>query len=299
LGQNLPIPKGPVQEVVDVRRVGLELTVDEVEESVFNAVESIGGLPSEIESADSIMVKPNIGHPDVRKHKRHQIALTEPCVTRAILHMIREVNANDVFICDGPVHGLRPLAGKLGYTSITRDFNARMVDLNEGPFIEVEAPNAMCCEGYTFNKDAARADAVISIAKLKAHIFAGVSLCIKNLFGIPPSRFYGTGPDGGRSYLHYPFRLPRNLVDLALVFKPCLNIIEGIVGEDYQEWRGPPVETEVLVTGTNCVAVDSTGTRLMGFDPNNDFPQEPFLFDVNHLRLARNIGLGPTAEEAS
>lgn len=117
---------------------------------------------------------------------------------------------------------------------------------------------------------------------------------MKNLFGLPPSEFYGVI---GRTCLHYPFRLPRCLVDLTSAFRPCLNIIEGIVGEDFEEWTGPPVETGVLIIGTKSVAVDATGTRLMGFDPEVDFPQEPFLFDINHIRLASTVGLGPINEQ--
>jgi len=294
LKQRRTVYSASAQEVVEARGVGLNLNDEEVEEEVFHAVESIGGLPNDVESATSVMIKPNIGAPDIREHKGRQIALSEPCVTRAVLRMIREVNKNDVFVCDAPAGSLGPLAERLGYTNIVKEFGARLVDLNEGPYVEVEVPNAVCCRKYYVNKDAADADAVVSIAKLKAHIFAGVSLCMKNLFGLPPSEFYGVV---GRTYLHYPFRLPRCLVDLTSAFKPCLNIIEGIVGQELREWFGPPVETEVLVTGINSVAVDATGTRLMGFDPEADFPQEPFLFDINHIKLASTIGLGPIYEK--
>jgi uncharacterized protein (DUF362 family) len=282
------------QEIVEIRRVGISLNDDEVEEEVYRAVESIGGIPKDIETAKSIMIKPNIGASDVREHKGRQIALTEPCVTRAVLSMIREVNDNDVFICDAPAGGLVSLAEKLGYNPMAKEFKTRFVDLNEGPYVEIEVPNPLNSKRYYVNKNAAKADAIISIAKLKAHIFAGVSLCMKNLFGIPPNRFYGVV---GRTYLHYPFRLPRCIVDLTSAFKPCLNIIEGIVGEDFEEWTGPMVETEVLVTGTNPVAVDATGARLMGFNPEADFPKIPFLFDMNHIKLANIIGLGPIKEK--
>jgi len=147
------IHSASAQEIVEVRRLGLDLGDDEVEEEVFNAVESIGGLPDNIESATKIMIKPNIGAPDVREHKGRQIALTHPCVTTAVLLIIREVNRKDVFICDGPAGGLGPLAEKLGYTNMVEEFKARLVDLNEGPYVEVEVPNAVCCKRYYVNKD--------------------------------------------------------------------------------------------------------------------------------------------------
>jgi len=62
------------------------------------------------------------------------------------------------------------------------------------------------------------------------------------------------------------------LVDLSLAVKPCLFIIDGIIG---MEGRGPrngnPIHLGALLAGTNGFAVDMVMSRLMGF-PVNKLP---------------------------
>ena len=67
--------------------------------------------------------------------------------------------------------------------------------------------------GYMFssfelNHAYAETDVLISLAKLKNHLAAGVTLSMKNLFGLPPNTLYGaqTGEDaiGVRFPLHDP-----------------------------------------------------------------------------------------------
>jgi len=54
-----------------------------------------------------------------------------------------------------------------------------------------------------------------------------------------------------------------------------------------------PVGSNVILAGNNAVATDAIGTMVMGFNPLAEFPERPVLFDINHLRLASSMGLGP------
>jgi hypothetical protein len=49
----------------------------------------------------------------------------------------------------------------------------------------------------------------------------------------------------------------------------------------------------VIVAGTNIVATDSIAARVMGFDPDGDYPEHPFFYRRNVIRLAARAGLGP------
>jgi uncharacterized protein (DUF362 family) len=265
-----------------------------IEEAVSKLIDMIGGLPDQIQEAQRIVIKPNIGFPDVRTHKGRLIALSEPSVTKGVLKRIREVNEKaQIMIPDGPPKGLLRLAEQLGYREITKEFDAELIDCNSPPYVDVEVPGKpLILRKYTLNKEVAGTDATVSIAKMKVHVYAGVSLCIKNLFGFPPDTIYGAS-NLGRTYLHYPFRLPRCIVDLTAIFKPSLCIIEGLVGEELKEWKGPPVESNLLVVGNNAVATDAIGTLTMGFNPEAEFPETPFLYEISHIKLAESIGLGP------
>src|SRR5436305_9975315 len=170
-----------------------------------------------------------------------------------------------------------------------------MVDFGAGPFVEVEVPGKpLQFSRYWLHEELAEADACVSIAKMKAHVSLGCTLCIKNLFGLTPWRVYGQP----RVYLHDRLiRLPRVQVDLAKYFQPSLCAVDGIMTANHGEWRGTPVETGVLLAGDNPVSTDSVGMQVMGFNPLGDYPNHPHWYRRNSVLLAHQAGLG-TADPA-
>ena len=123
---------------------------------------------------------------------------------------------------------------------------------------------------------------------MKAHASTGATLTLKNLFGLSPNEVYGAP----LRYLHAPIRLPRVLVDLALIYQPCLCVVDGIVGAEGHEWHGRPLIPGLILAGTDIVTTDTVGMRLMGMSPEADYPCAPFTFDRNPLLLAARAGLG-------
>ncbi|MBM3265654.1 MAG: DUF362 domain-containing protein [candidate division Zixibacteria bacterium] len=133
------------------------------------------------------------------------------------------------------------------------------------------------------------ADEVISVAKMKNHLFMGVTLCMKNLFGLPPLR----RPAGRtRTYFHHAIRLSYVLPDLAMITNPCLNIIDALVGQKGREWGGEGRIADALIAGDQITATDAVGAYLMGHDPTSDWPTPPFRRDRNHLLVAAQRGFG-------
>ncbi len=115
-------------------------------------------------------------------------------------------------------------------------------------------------------------DLVINVAKLKTHVFTGVTLCVKNLYGCVPGRI--------KSVYHKKLpsakKFSKFLLELHDKIKPGLNIIDGIVG---LEGLGPgtagtPVNSGVVVSGTNAVATDVIASEIMGFEPYSIYTNE-------------------------
>jgi uncharacterized protein (DUF362 family) len=169
-------------------------------------------------------------------------------------------------------------------------------------------------------------DVMVSIAKLKNHITAGVTLSMKNLFGITPNSLYGSqaGDEDaidGRGPLHNPtgfekiklpglkdgiastdstWRVPRIVVDVCATRPIHLAIIDGITSMSGGE--GPwcknaatlkPTTPGVMIVGLNPVSTDAVGTAVMGYDnPRAVRGVKPFHFCDNHLLMAEEAGLG-------
>lgn len=269
------------------------------EEIIRKTVEAIGlasGLAA-LRDARSIVVKPNIGIDRIRLTAGRQTELTEPAVVEGVLRAIRSVTDAPVLVGDAPTDDSAPgLYERLGYFEMAARFrDVRIVDFGQPPFVEVAVPGQpLQFSRYLLNEELAAAGAVISVAKMKAHVSLGCTLSIKNLFGLTPWRIYGQP----RTYLHDRLiRLPRVQVDLAMLFRPALCVVDGIMTANHGEWHGTPVETGVILAGENCVAVDSVGMQVMGFNPLGDYPDHPHWYRRNTILLAHQAGVGTADPE--
>jgi uncharacterized protein (DUF362 family) len=274
------------------------LTEDaEVVQRTQEAIEQLGDYGKGLRKARKIAVKINAGVHRLTRTDGKQTELTEPAVVEGTIRAIRAITDAEILVGDAATDGHSDaLYAALGYPErLARYPKVRLVDFNAGERAEVRMPDSQgMFRAYQLPSALAEADAFVSLAKMKAHVSLGCTLCIKNLFGWMPTEVYGVP----RMYLHDRLiRLPRVLVDLAAWTRPCLNVIDGIVAANKSEWRGTPMRPGVLLAGTNCVATDSVGARVMGFDPEGDYPDHPFFYRRNAIKLAAERGLGPNRAE--
>ena len=277
--------------VVSVVRCDAQASDSVVEQKLLAAAALMGGLAEMFRGKKKVYIKPYLGIDDVRYHAGRQVALADPSVIRATVALIRRYYDGELILGDAST-GMpcRKVFDAVGLDRQLAGFDVRQIELNEGTFVDFDVPGTPALlSRYKFSDELRGVDAVVSIAKLKSHLSAGATVCLKNLFGMSPCPVYGTP----RRYLHAPIRLPRALVDIGAIFPPVLNVVDGLVAQDGKEWHGRPVQTNVLMIGNNVVATDATAIRLMGNDPAADYGTAPFLFDANPLPLAQAHGLGP------
>jgi uncharacterized protein (DUF362 family) len=178
---------------------------------------------------------------------------------------------------------------------------------------------------FEFNHAYEDTDVLVSIAKLKNHVTAGVTLSMKNLFGLPPNSLYGTqagseSATGHRAPMHDPkgfetlkmpglkegdispeptWRVPRITVDICAARPIHLAVIDGITSMSGGEgpWCGldklKVTTPGVLIAGFNMVSTDAVGVAVMGYpNPRVARGTKPFDFCDNHLLMAEQVGLG-------
>jgi uncharacterized protein (DUF362 family) len=175
---------------------------------------------------------------------------------------------------------------------------------------------------YDLNHSYVDCDVYISLAKLKNHATAGVTLAMKNNFGVTPTALYGQsepnehttnarvdlfheGRDKPAAGLpqevdpHGPrvpsYRVPRHIVDAIQIRPIHLAIIDGIesVSNGEGPWNGTLTRhtPHLLIAGRNPVCTDAIATVCMGYDPMAKSATGPFPGD-NHLAMAAQLGLG-------
>jgi uncharacterized protein (DUF362 family) len=124
-------------------------------------------------------------------------------------------------------------------------------------------------------------DLLVSMPKIKTHHWAGMTLSLKNMFGIVPGVHYGWP----KNLLHWR-GIDESVVDINSTIYPQFVIADGIVAmEGNGPIQGKPKSCGVLVLGDDPVAVDSTCARLAGLNPAK----------IKHLQLASQF-LGNSEE---
>jgi uncharacterized protein (DUF362 family) len=180
---------------------------------------------------------------------------------------------------------------------------------------------------YHLNQIYDETDVFVSLAKLKNHATCGVTLSMKNIFGITPASIYGDdagkdepneSPTKGRvNTCHFgkrqpaaiaapeknpdssrepEYRMPRITAELVSARPIHLALIDGI--ETVTGGEGPwirglgHVKPGVMIVGTNPVTTDTVATAVMGYQPRAPKGEGAFKKCDNTLLLAEKLGIG-------
>jgi uncharacterized protein (DUF362 family) len=276
-----------------------EASEEDVYQALVRATEPLTQTWERLGKAKRIGIKINQDKPVDRLvfHKGMLQQLACEKVVRATLRLLRERTTADIVCTDVSFYQMYndtdPIETATALPAL-RDYDVEYVigadsDTNVYP---VPGGGQMFAQ-YVLPSSAVEVDEFVSLAKMKNHAFMGITMSLKNLFGLMPGEPRGHT----RTYFHHLVRMPYMLADLGRVFNPCLNIVDGLIGQAGQEWgdggeEGPPVEANTLIAGDHTIATDACGAHLMGFDPTGDWLSAPFHRDRNSLKVAAEGGFG-------
>ena len=192
---------------------------------------------------------------------------THPLLVLAAAESFRRLGAKSVLLAEGPGHqrDTQLVLSQSGYAQTLRDEGIRFVDLNRDQLIRTPLRAS-----YTGMRDlwlprtVLEADFLVSMPKIKTHHWSGVTLSMKNLFGVVPGARYGWP----KNILHWK-GIHESILDICATVPIHFVIADGIVA---MEGNGPLNGTARLlgkiVLADDPVAADATCSRLMGFDPD-------------------------------
>jgi uncharacterized protein (DUF362 family) len=218
-------------------------------------------------------------------------------VARAFLRLLRERTDAELYAPDVSFYTMyngAAVSETNTFAQVYKDYDVHYIDGTQPPYKLVSAPGGgQMFRQYLLPAGAVEVDEFISVAKLKNHAFMGVTLSLKNLFGLTPG-----GPNWRpRTYYHHLVRMPYMLADLGRIFDPVLNVIDGLVGQAGREWgngreEGPARIANTLVAGDQTIATDACAAHLMGHDPCADWLTPPFHRERSALVVAAEAGFG-------
>jgi uncharacterized protein (DUF362 family) len=209
----------------------------------------------------TILLKPNFVGPDPQNAIN-----THPAVVAAARESFLQLGAERVLMGDGPAleRDTEGIAESMHLREYVRPLSQCLVDLNlDAPRRTVLRTNASTLKQLYFPETVMGADLVVSMPRMKTHHWAGVTLSMKNMFGIVPGNCYGWP----KNILHWA-GITNSILDINATVRPGFAIVDGIVGmEGNGPTQGTPKPCGVLVMGDDPVAVDSTCCRIMGLLP--------------------------------
>jgi uncharacterized protein (DUF362 family) len=150
---------------------------------------------------------------------------------------------------------------------------------------------------YNLNHSYEDCDFFVSVGKMKNHEEMGITMSMKNLFGITPAVLYGgreqifhygtvQSPSGvaaeldPKSNRYEGWRMPRLITDICGARPIDLAVLDGI--ESCVGGEGPwclgskPCKPQLLLIGRNCVCTDAVGAATMGYNPRAGRHEAPF-----------------------
>jgi uncharacterized protein (DUF362 family) len=210
----------------------------------------------------TIVLKPNLVEFDP-----HGVINTNPLVIEAAIDCFRTLGARQVLVAEGPGHRRdnEYLLTASGIYDVIKEHRVPYVDLNSD---DVRATRLLSSftklEQLYLPETLYNADLLVSMPKLKTHHWAGVTLSLKNMFGVVPGSVYGWP----KNILHWQ-GIHNSILDInsSLPVRQ-FAIVDGIVGmEGNGPLQGQAIDSGVLIFGEDLVAVDATAARLMKIEP--------------------------------
>ncbi|MBC8630596.1 DUF362 domain-containing protein [[Eubacterium] tenue] len=215
-----------------------------------------------IKPGDKVVIAPNW----VKDYKPSSGTVVGPNTLRKLIKYIKEKNPKSITIAVGAGGAKTPdVMKKVGYDKILEEENIEFVDMNYGPYIDLDI-NHNIIKSTPINKIVNEADVIISFTQLKMHEEATITASIKNIaMGWPPAEIHGypKKKTGIHEDLHGFISCIMNKIPIDISIVSCDKAMIGT-----GPTGGIPIDTNgLIIVGTDPVAVDTIGARLLGFLP--------------------------------
>ena len=208
----------------------------------------------------SVLLKPNlvdyISGSDINTH---------PLLVLSAVECFRQLGAKEVRVGEGPGHqrDTELVLFESGFADLLHDQKVSFVDLNRDQLFK-----RPLLATYTnmrqmwFPRTILESDFIVSMPKVKTHHWSGVTLSMKNMFGVVPGAKYGWP----KNILHWK-GIQQSILDICATVPIHFVIADAIVA---MEGNGPLNGTarplSRLVLADDPVAADATCARLMGLE---------------------------------
>jgi len=229
-----------------------------VQAAIRQSIDLIGGIANFLKPESRVLVKPNI----LMAKEPESAVDTHPEVVRAVIKVLKEINCR-IFVGDSPsvwgnqIENVARVYEVSGVKRICEEEGVALVKFDKRRWRQ-KFPLTTWLDDCDF---------LVNIPKFKTHGLTFLTGAIKNLFGLVTGTF--------KTELHKNYfdkkDFSKILVDIFQEAKPALTVVDGIIA---MEGDGPGTSGKLrnlnlILSGADCVALDSVMAQIMGLEPQD------------------------------
>ncbi|WDV44915.1 DUF362 domain-containing protein [Clostridiaceae bacterium M8S5] len=247
--------------------------------AVLDALEKINAKDI-INTNDVVVITPNWVN-NKKNHASDAIVVGAKTL-KTIIRYVKNLNPKRIIVATGSGSvKTHTVMKEVGYDEIIKSEDVEFIDLNNGPFIEVEL-NHDNPKKTKINKLIEEMTVLISFTQLKHHEEATMSASIKNIaLGWPPAEIHGYPKKnlGIHDDLHSFITAMTKIlpIDISIVSANPAMIGSG-------PSNGIARHTGIVICGNDAIATDTIGARLLGFKPQAIH----YLYNCSKLKLGES-----------
>jgi uncharacterized protein (DUF362 family) len=210
----------------------------------------------------SVLLKPNIV-----EYIRGKPVNTDTQLIGATTEAFLRLDAASVTVGEGPGHhrDTELLLYETGLTDQLEHRKISFVDLNRDELVKTKLQANYSGLGHLWlPRTVLASDFIVSMPKVKSHHWTGVTISVKNMFGIVPGSRYGWP----KNVLHWA-GIHESILDICATVRPHFVIADGIIAmEGDGPLNGTPKALQTILLADDPAAADAELTRLLGLSPD-------------------------------
>jgi len=269
-------------------KVSLVRTRDRAE-GVRRAIALLGNNPVK---GRAVTLKPNFNTADPTPGSTHNDTL------RALVLNLQEMGASRITLAErsGPPNtrdvmeqkGIFPLAKELGIEVVN------LQELGTEGWVHVKPSDSHWQNGFLFARAYLEAETIVQTCCLKTHAYGGhFTLSLKNSVGLVPRTGY---PYMGE--LHSSRYQRQMIAEINTAYNPDLVVLDGVEAfVDGGPDRGTRVNADVMLAGTDRVAIDAVGVAVLRFFGTTPEVSKGHIFGQDQIARAVELGLGVSSPD--
>lgn len=221
-----------------------------------------------------VLLKPNL----VIQKPSYTGVTTDIGILKILINILKTYNIDKIYIGESSLADTEYVFKKLGIYEFEK-YDIKVINFEKDKWEIIKSPLGMIIKEFLLPKTVLESDLIFNIAKIKTHNMTTVSLSIKN--------FYGCLSKGTRKSGHI-LGIDDAIVDIFSYFAKYKNIVaflDGIVALEgsHGPTTGNPVYLKCILASDDCVALDSVGTKIMGYESSKN---------IKHIALSDRYKLG-------